>query len=101
MKFSARPTRLVVVSLLGLVLVGSCLFAGAKLWRRVQPSLQMGQQIATASGGERTSVKATEQANALSIGLGSDSASLIESLKRKRAKLAENRYDKPSEASSL
>ncbi|MGH9802500.1 MAG: WD40/YVTN/BNR-like repeat-containing protein, partial [Blastocatellia bacterium] len=100
MNFSARQIRLIVISLLGFVLVGLCLFAGVKLWQQRQSSLP----VSTASGSERASVNASDQAHSLPTGRGTDSAndlerrSLIERLKEKREALAEGRYDKPNEA---
>lgn len=101
MNFSARRTRLVVTSLLGLALVASCLFAGAKLWQRLQSSQPTKQQVSTESESKQTSVRAADQAQTLPAGRGANSSSLVESLKRKRAKLLENRYDKPSEATEF
>ena len=98
MYFSARRMRLVVISLLGLACIFSCLVASGKLWRRFQSP----QQVSTANGSQRTSGKETEQAQALVTARGTDPVTqrnlLVELLKRKRAKLLENRYDKPSEA---
>ncbi|MDX2041846.1 MAG: BACON domain-containing carbohydrate-binding protein [Acidobacteriota bacterium] len=98
MNVSARHTRIVVISLLGLVLIGSCLFAGVKLLQQFQPP----HQTNAINNGEQSDYNQTEPVQAFSANSASkteiERASLIESLKRKRARLFENRYDKPSEA---
>lgn len=98
MYYSARRMRLIVISLLGLAFLFSCLVASGNLGRRFQSP----QQVSTANGSQRTSGNGTEQAQALVTVHGADSVTqrnlLVELLKRKRAKLLENRYDKPSEA---
>ncbi|HQR32233.1 MAG TPA: hypothetical protein PLK30_05820, partial [Blastocatellia bacterium] len=101
MNFSARHTRLAIVSLLGFVLIGSGLFAGVKLWQRRHWSQQSALPISTASVSERTSTNAVDQTASLPIGGGTDSnemRALLKRLKEKRAELEESRYDKPNEA---
>ena len=101
MYFSARHTRLAILSLLGFVLVGSCLFAGAKLWQRRHSSQQSGLRNGTAGSSEHSSTTAVDQTASLPAGHSTDSdemRALFKHLKEKRAELEEGRYDKPNEA---
>lgn len=97
MNFSARNTRLAIVSSLSFMLIISCLIAGVRLRQRRQSATTNNRP---SSG----NLSITNQQNLPTADGGADYSSdtersfLIRRLKEKRAELAEGLYDKPNEA---
>ncbi len=102
MNFSARHTRLVIFFVLGSVLIGSGIFAGIRLWHQRQ-TFPTNKQIVAPDSSRQSSSNSPIEPTASQTRPDAESEDaernkVIQRLKRKRAMLAEGRYDKPDEA---